>query len=97
VGLREVTERQHVLPRLVHQRGGLGKAIGQRSGQIVPAWRDLLSGFLGEHAAQGGRDHALVSLGDALQQVAGEMDTTPLPDAPLQLAANGLGQPRMSI
>ena len=32
-----------------------------------------------ENTVQGGSDHALVSLGDALLQVAGEMDVAALP------------------
>jgi hypothetical protein len=60
--------------RLRLQRSGLGEALGQRGGQIIPACLDLLSGYLGKHTAQSSSDLALVSLGDALQQVVGEMD-----------------------
>ncbi len=51
VGLREVAEGQHVFPGLVHERGGIGEAFGQRGGQIIPAVEDIRSGFLGEHRA----------------------------------------------
>ena len=37
VVLGEVAEGQHVLPGLVHQRSGLGEALGQRGGEIIPA------------------------------------------------------------
>ena len=77
----------------MHERSGLGEALGQRGGQIVPARFDLSSALLGEHAAQVGGDHALVRFGDALQQVAGEMDPAALPDASLQVPADGLGEP----
>ena len=97
VGLREVAERQHVLLGRVHERSGLGEALGQRGGQIVPAGLDLRCGFLGKHAAQGGRDHALVGHGDALQQVAGKVNTAALPDAALQLPADRLGEPAVGI
>ncbi len=65
---------QHVLLGLMHEPSGLGEALRQRGGQIIPAGLDLRSGFLGEHAAQGSGDHALVRFGDALQQVAGEVN-----------------------
>jgi hypothetical protein len=82
VVLGEVAECQHVFLGLMHERSGLGEALRQRGGQIIPARLDLRSGFLGEHAAQGSGDHALVCFQDALQQVAGEMDTAALPSAP---------------
>ena len=37
VVLGEVAEGQHVLLGLMHQRSGLGEALRQRGGQIVPA------------------------------------------------------------
>ncbi len=97
VGLREVAEREHILPGLVHQRSGLGETLRQRGGQIIPAGLDLFRGFLGKHAAQGSRDHALVSFGDALQQVAGKVNTAALPDAALQLPADRLGEPGVGV
>jgi hypothetical protein len=72
--LGEVAEGQHDLLGLMHEPSGLGEALRQRGGQIIPAGLDLRSGFLGEHAAQGRGDHALVHFGDALQQVAGEVN-----------------------
>jgi len=72
--LGEVAEGQHVLLGLMHEPSGLGEALRQRGGQITPAGLDLRSGFLGEHAAQGSGDHALVRFGDALQHVAGEVN-----------------------
>ena len=92
VVLGEVAERQHVLLGLVHQCSGLGEALRQRGRQIIPARFDLLSALLGEHRAEGGGDHALVSFVDALQQVAGKVDPAALPHAALQLAADRLGE-----
>ena len=81
----------------MHQCGGLGEALRQRGGQIIPAGLDLFLALLGEHAAQGSGDHALVSLGDALQQVAGKVDSAALPHTALELTPDGLGQPRVSV
>ena len=53
---------QHVFLGLVQERSGLAEALRQRGGQIIPAALDLRSGFMGEHAGQGSRDHALVGL-----------------------------------
>ena len=97
VVLGEVAEGQHVLPGLVHQCSGFGEALRQRGRQIIPAGLDLRSGFLGEHRPQGGRDHALVSLGDALQQVAGKVDPAALPHTALELASYGLGQTGVGV
>jgi hypothetical protein len=74
VVLGEVAERQYVFLGPVHEISGLGEALRQRGGQIVPAGLDLRGALLGEHAAQGGGDHALVRFGDALQQVASKMN-----------------------
>jgi hypothetical protein len=91
---------------LMHERSSLGEALRQRGGQIIPARLDLRNGFLGEHAAQGGGDHALVRFRDTLQQVAGEMDPksaakrplgATLPHTALELASDGLGQSGVSI
>ena len=41
---------------------GLGVALRQRGGQIVPARLDRSSGFLSKYAAQAGGDHTLASL-----------------------------------
>ena len=60
VVLWEVAEGQHALHGLMHERSGLGEALRQRRGQIVPACLDLCDGFLGEHAAKGGGDHSLL-------------------------------------
>jgi hypothetical protein len=62
VVLGEVTERQHVFFGFMHEGSSLGEALRQRDGQIITSGLDLRSGFLGEHAAQGSRDHALVRL-----------------------------------
>ena len=95
--LGEVAKRQHVLLGLVHQCSGLGEALRQRGRQIIPARFDLLSALLGEHRAEGGGDHALVSFVDALQQVAGKVDPAALPHAALQLAADRLGESCMGV
>lgn len=97
VVIGEVPESQHVLFGLVHERSGLGEAFRQRGRQIIPARLDLLSGFLGEHTAQGSGDHALVGFGNALQQVASKVDPAALPHAALQLAADRLGEPCMGV
>ena len=97
VGRREVAERQHVLPGLVHQLSGLGETLSERGGQVIPAAEDLGCVLLGEHAAQRGGDHALMGLWNALQQVAGEMDTAALPHTALQLPADRLGESRVGI
>ena len=66
--------------------------------------RDSISSANTERRA--GRDHDLVSLGDALQQVAGEMDAgaltsapfgATLPDIALKLPADRLGEPSVGI
>ena len=75
----------------------LGEALGQRGGQIVPARRDLRCGFLDEQRPQCGRDHALVSLGNTLQQVASEMNPAAPPHSALQLPSDRLGQARVGI
>ena len=103
--LREVAEGQHILPGLVHQLSGFGKALDQRGGQVIPAAEDLAGVLLGEHTAQGSGDHALVgysfgegfAYGDALQQVSGEMNATALPDATLKLPADRLGEPHLGV
>jgi hypothetical protein len=97
VVLREVAKRQYVLLRVVHERSILGEAIHQGGGQIIPAGLDLFLALLGEHAAQGSGDHALVGFGDALQQVSGKVDTAALPDASLQLAADALGAAGLGV
>jgi hypothetical protein len=51
VVLGEVAEGKHVLFGLVHQCSGLGEALRQRGGQIIPARLVLRRCFLGEHAA----------------------------------------------
>ena len=95
--LGEGSERQHVLPSLMHERGGLGEAIHQGGGQVIPAAEEFAGGLLGENAAQGSGDYALVSLGDTLQQVAGKVYSAALPDAALQLAADRLGEPAVGV
>ena len=45
---------------LVHKYIGVGEVLRQRGGQIIPARLDLLRALLGGHAAQGGRDDALM-------------------------------------
>jgi hypothetical protein len=88
----------------MHERSGLGEALRQRGGQMIPSVLDLRSGFLGEHAAQGSRDHALVRFRDTLQQVAGVVeafreavvDPAALRNTALQLASDGLGQSGVS-
>ena len=97
VGLREVAECQHVLLGLQHQLGRSWETLSQRGGQVIPAAFDLAGVFLGKHAAQGSRDHALVSLGDALQQVAGKVHPAALPGAALQLPPDRLGQTDVGV
>jgi len=97
VGLREVAEGQHILLGLQHELGGPGEALSQRGGQVIPARLDLLSALLGKHAAQGSRDHALVSLGDTLQQVAGKVHPAALPGAALQLPPDRLGEAHVGV
>jgi len=65
--------------------------------QIIPARLDLLSTVLGKHAAQRSRDHALVSLGDTLQQVAGKVHSAALPGAALQLPPDRLVQAHVGV
>jgi hypothetical protein len=49
------------------------------------------------HRSQSGGDHALVGPGHPLQQVAGKVHPAALPDAALQLAADGLGEPGVGV
>jgi hypothetical protein len=65
VVLGEVAERQHFLLGPVHEHSGIGEAIRQRGGQTDPTCLYFRSALLGEHAAQGGGDHALMDPGDA--------------------------------
>jgi hypothetical protein len=51
VVLGEVAERQYVFLGPVHERSGLGEALRQRGGQIIPACLNLRGALLGEHAA----------------------------------------------
>ena len=95
--LREVTEGQHVLSCLSHKLSGSGEALGQRGRQVVPAGQDFGGVLLGEHRAQGGRDHALVGFWHPLQQVPGEMDPAALPAAALELASDRLGEAHVGI
>ena len=97
VGLREVAEGQDVLLGLQHELGGPGETLGQRGGQVIPAAFDLAGVFLGKHRAQGGRDHALVSLGYPLQQVAGKVHPAALPGAALQLPPDCLGEAHVGV
>lgn len=53
--------------------------LRQRGGQMIPGRLDFHSGFQGEHAAQGRLDHALMGLGDALQQGASKKNAIALP------------------
>jgi hypothetical protein len=71
---REVTEGQHVFSGLVHELSGFGEALRQRDGQVIPAAEDIACVLLGEHAAQGSGDHALMGFWDTLQQIPGEMN-----------------------
>ena len=81
---------QHVFSGLVHELGGLVKAIIQRDRKIIPAAANLAVVLLGEQAAQGSGDHALLgyscgegcTYGNALEEVAGEMHTLASPSAP---------------
>jgi hypothetical protein len=96
-GQRVVAKGQHVLPSLVHQLSGFGKALDQRGGQVIPPADDLAGVLLGEHTAQGSGDYALVGYVDALQQFPSEMNATALPDATLQLPADRLGEPQVGV
>jgi len=66
--------RPDVLPSLVHELGGFGEALRQLDGQAIPAAEDIACVFLGECAAPGSDDHALMALWDTLQQISGEME-----------------------
>jgi hypothetical protein len=79
--IREVPEGEHVFPGFQYQLCCFGEALGQGAGQVIPAGLDLSGLLLGEHRAQRCGDHALVPLGDALQQVAGKVHAAALPAA----------------
>ena len=95
--LREVAKNQHVLLGLLHQLGGLGETLRQGAGQVVPAFHQTCGVPLGKHRAQCSGDHALVSLWDALEQVAGEMNAAALPAAALVHAPDRLGETEVCV
>ena len=81
----------------IHSIDHLGPACcSSQAAALSRAGRSSSSG-MGEHGAQGSGDHAMVGFGNPLQQVSGEVDTTVLPDAALQLPADRLGEPLVGV
>ena len=82
----------------MHEFSGLGEALSQGAGQVIPASLDISGFLLGEYLAQdSGRDHALMRLWHPLQQVARKVHPKALPAAALEHATDGLGQAQVGI
>src|SRR3954452_14842185 len=75
----EVHEGQDIGLGLVHGGGELRPARAQLVGDLTPDLAGALAVLLEEHGADGGRDHAVMSLGHVGQHVAHEVDAAALP------------------
>src|SRR3954447_15652094 len=75
----EVHEGQDIGLGLVHGGGELRPARAQLVGDLTPDLAAALAVLLEEHGADGGRDHAVMSLGHVGQHVAHEVDAAALP------------------
>jgi len=92
-----VAEGKHVFSSLEHELGGVGEALSQGAGQVIPAGLDLRGFLLSKHRAQRGGDHALMRFGYALEQVARKVHSAALPAAALQHPPDRAGEALVGI